>query len=123
MAQPPTAPFAAPPPSTPAPGKGEQELARGIRSYEDGEYKKAAKQLQNALDLGLDAKSDQAKAHKYLAFITCVSGREKSCRDEFGKALAADPQFDLDPAEAGHPLWGPVWRSVKTERAGKAKRN
>ncbi len=111
----------APPPRVLTPGKSEQELERGIRSYEEGEYKTAAKQVQAALDLGLDAKRDQAKAYKYLAFITCVSGREKVCRDEFHKALDADPKFELEPAEAGHPIWGPAFRSVKAERAAKAK--
>ena len=103
------------------PGKGEQALEKGVKAYEDGEYKSAAKQLQAALDVGLDAKRDQAKAHKYLAFINCRTGREKSCRDEFSKALDADPKFELEPAEAGHPIWGPVLRSVKAERAAKAK--
>lgn len=117
----PVAPPRAQAPRVPTPSKSEQELEGGIRSYEEGEYKAAARQLRAALDLGLDAKRDQAKAHKYLAFITCVSGREKSCRDEFHKALDADPQFDLEPAEAGHPIWGPVLRSVRAERAAKAK--
>jgi hypothetical protein len=103
------------------PSKGEQELDKGIRSYEDGEYKTSAKQLQAAIDFGLDAARDRARAHKYLAFIACVSGRKKTCRDEFNKALDADPKFDLEPAEAGHPIWGPVWRSVKTARAVKPK--
>ncbi len=98
-----------------------QELGKGIKSYENGEYKIAAKQLQVALDLGLDAKRDQAKAHKYLAFIVCVSGREKTCREEFQKALDADPKFELEPAEAGHPIWGPALRSVKAERAAGTK--
>jgi hypothetical protein len=117
----PVAPPKPQPPQTLTPSKGEQALEMGVKSYEDGEYKTAAKQLQTALDLGLEAKRDQAKAHKYLAFINCVSGREKSCRDEFHKALDADPKFDLEPAEAGHPVWGPVLRSVKAERAAKAK--
>jgi Tfp pilus assembly protein PilF len=118
-AQQPAAPSSAPSPRVPS--KGAQDLDKGIRSYEDGEYKTSAKQLQAALDLGLDAPRDQAKAHKYLAFIACVSGRKKSCRDEFSKALDADPKFDLEPAEAGHPIWGPVWRSVKTTQGAKAK--
>jgi Flp pilus assembly protein TadD len=96
---------------------GEQELEKGIKSYEDGQYKVATKEMQSALDLGLAARSDQAKAHRYLAFINCVSGRPNGCRDEFRKAFAADPNFDLTPAEAG---WGPVFRSVKTA-AAKAK--
>ena len=118
--EPVTAPKA-PPPRALTPSKSEQELERGIRSYEEGEYKTSARQLQAALDLGLDAKRDQAKAYKYLAFMTCVSGREKACRDLFHKALDADPKFELEPAEAGHPIWGPVLRSVKAERAAKAK--
>ncbi len=104
-----------------AANKGGPELARGIKSYEDGAYKNAAKELQSALDLGLRAKEDQAKAHKYLAFMTCVSGREKLCRDEFRKALAADSTFDLGPAEIGHPIWGAVFRGVKADAPGPSK--
>lgn len=98
----------------------EQALAKGIKSYEDGQYREATKQMQTALGLGLTARGDQAKAHKYLAFINCVSGRPNGCRDEFRKAFVADPSFDLTPAEAGHPTWGPAFRSVKAAVA-KAK--
>ena len=55
-------------------------------------------------------------AHKHLAFINCVSGRTSACREEFRKALAIEPGLDLPPAEAGHPTWGPVFRSVKAGR-------
>jgi Tfp pilus assembly protein PilF len=105
-----------------APGKGEQELSAGIRSYEDGNYKLASSQLRSALDAGLTFRSDEVRAYKYLAFIDCAAGREKSCREAFKKALALDPEFELSPAEAGHPLWGPVFRSVKGEVAGKTPR-
>ncbi len=101
--------------------KGGVELERGIKSYEEGAYKNAARQLQSALDLGLRAKADQAKAHKYLAFMTCVSGREKSCREEFRKALDADPTFDLGPAEIGHPIWGAIFRSVKADAVSNSR--
>jgi Tfp pilus assembly protein PilF len=114
------APPSPPPPRISTSSKGEPDLDKGIRSYEDGEYKTSAKQLQAALDLGLDAKREQAKAHKYLAFIACTSGRKTSCRSEFNKALDADPKLDLEPAEAGHPIWGPVWRNVKAARATKS---
>jgi Tfp pilus assembly protein PilF len=98
---------------------GEHEFQKGIKSYEEGAYKSAAKQFQVALDLGLDARGDQAKAHKYLAFITCASGREKACREEFRKALDADPTFELEPAESGHPIWAPIFRRVKADAASK----
>ena len=113
---PPTPP--APPP--PPPVTAQSELAAGIKSYEEGDYKAAEKQLQSALDMGLSIPLDEARAHKYLAFMVCVNGREKICRDEFRKALEADPSFALAPAEAGHPVWSQVVRSVKAEMA-KAK--
>ncbi len=97
--------------------RAEQDFERGVKSYEDGDYKSAARQLQSALSLGLPAFHDQATAHKYLAFIACASGRQRPCRDEFRKAFEADGNFDLTPAEAGHPVWGPVFRSVKAEMA------
>lgn len=106
-------------PAAPVLGKAQQELAAGIASYENGQHKTAAKQLQTALDAGLDSKAEQAQAHKYLAFIHCVSRREKQCRDEFRRALDADPDFALTPAEAGHPTWGPVFRKLKTAPAAK----
>lgn len=99
-----------------SPRKAEQELSTGIKNYEEGNYKTAAKNLQNALESGLTFDKDTVQAHKYLAFIHCLSNREKQCRDEFRKALEKDNKFDLEPAEAGHPIWGPVFRSVKAER-------
>lgn len=99
------------------PSEGEQKLSAGIKSYEEGKYKDSAKLLQEALTKGLPDKADQVKAHKYLAFIYCVSGRNKECTNEFKKALELDPNFELQAAEAGHPLWGPVYRSVKGAKA------
>ena len=94
---------------------GAPALAAGIRKYDNGEYAAAAKDLQTALDLGL-WDSDRVRAHKYLAFINCASGHTDRCRHEFRLALDIDPQMQLAPAEAGHPIWGPVFRSVKTGR-------
>lgn len=100
----------------PAPlDKAQQELASGIASYENSNYKLAARQLQKALALGLKVRDDQAKAHKYQAFMHCVGGRKRQCREEFRKAIDADPTFDLIPAEAGHPTWGPVFRELKVK--------
>lgn len=102
-----------------APRKAEQQLSAGIRAYEDGNYKNAQAQLQGALDAGLMLNSDKVVAHKYLAFIHCAHGRTAQCRDEFRAALELDPRFELEASEAGHPAWGPVFRSVKAEMAKK----
>ena len=104
-------------PAEPVVGLAEQELVKGIKSYEDGDYKSAARQLQAALNFGLSGRAEPLQAHKYLAFINCVSSRIPACRDEFRKALAIDPQFELEPAEAGHPIWGPAFRAARAEAA------
>ncbi len=98
------------------PSKGSTALATGLHQYDEGQYADAARNIQAALDLGLTDR-EQAKAHKYLAFIDCASARERACREEFRKALSADPGLELTPAEAGHPVWGPIFASL---RAGPA---
>lgn len=101
--------------------RAEIDLRRGIQSYEDAEYQVAVRNLRSALDRGLKAPGDKAKAHKYLAFVACTSGRMKSCHVEFRNALQADPKFELAPAEAGHPIWGPVFRNAKLAVNGRAR--
>jgi Tfp pilus assembly protein PilF len=94
---------------------GEQSLAGGIKHYENGNYGEASRLLHSSLEEGLSS-PDQVRAHKYLAFIHCVSGREARCREAFRATLEIDPAFDLAANEAGHPIWGPVFRSVKAGR-------
>ena len=95
--------------------RAQEQLARGIAQYQAGEYDNAVRSLMASLDHGLLSKSDQARARKLLAFSHCVSGREAQCRDEFRKAFEIFPEFALTPAEDGHPIWGPVYRNVRTQ--------
>ena len=95
--------------------KGEPLLRSGIKQYEDGKLTAAAKDFEAALNAGLND-SDQVTAHKYLAFIHCVGRRERQCRGHFRSALDINPNFELERAESGHPMWGPVFRSVKSGR-------
>ena len=71
--------------------------------------------LRAALASGLTT-SEQVEAHRYLAFIECSANRRTQCRNEFSKALAIDPTLELKPAEAGHPVWGPIFRSLKQQK-------
>jgi len=91
----------------------EAQLKTGIAYYESGNYGQAQRALQGSLNSGLASRTDQARAYKYLAFIYCVTERIPQCRQEFSNAIAADPKFTLSAAEAGHPTWGPVFRSVR----------
>ena len=87
----------------------------GIKCYEEGKYNYAEKNLKAALKLDLLDTTDQVAANKYLAFIYSVSNRKTLGRKAFEKAFELDPNFTLSPAEAGHPLWGPIYRSVKAK--------
>ena len=95
--------------------RAKDQLAQGVKQYDSGDYDNAAKNLQGSLDHGLLSKQEQSTARKYLAFIYCAGNREQACRDEFRKAFEINPEFALTPAEDGHPIWGPVYRSVRNQ--------
>ena len=95
------------------PSTAEQRLSSGVKSYEDGDYKSSLEALRDAEKMGLSHKDDLISAHKYSAFIYCITEQKNKCRHEFEDVLELDPNFDLLPAEAGHPAWGPVFRAVK----------
>lgn len=90
----------------------ERALFAGMRAYDDAQYAEAEQTLRRALDTGLASARDRATAHKLLAFIYCTSERISACEQAFRAARQADPAFALSKSEAGHPLWGPVYRRV-----------
>ncbi|MEO8166135.1 MAG: TssQ family T6SS-associated lipoprotein [Betaproteobacteria bacterium] len=94
---------------------GNKYLEDGVQNYEEGNYRIAKRRLQFALEEGLN-RPDRVKAHKYLAFIACVSSQQLTCREEFAIALELDPAFELNLAESGHPIWGPIFKSVKAKQ-------
>ena len=65
---------------TPIPSPAEQILQIGLKQYDQGQYKRAASTLQQAIDSGLAPRS-QVIAHKHLAFIYCISNRISLCRN------------------------------------------
>jgi Tfp pilus assembly protein PilF len=91
----------------------ERALVEGIRAYDDGQYPQAEAALRKSLAAGLASPRDRASAHKLLAFIFCTSERPAECEAAFRAARAADPAFALNRSEAGHPLWGAVYRKVQ----------
>jgi Tfp pilus assembly protein PilF len=97
------------------PTPAQKTLSAGLRQYEEGQYNDSLKSLHSAIQQGLDER-DRVTAYKHIAFIHCASNRVPQCRDEFRKALAVDPAMNLEPEEAGHPVWGPIFRSVKAGR-------
>lgn len=95
--------------------RAQENLALGMRQYQQGAFDEARRSFSASLDHGLLPKGEQSTARKHLAFIYCMQGRQPDCRDEFRKAIEIDPAFDLSPAESGHPIWGPVYAGVSEE--------
>src|SRR5690606_23426566 len=85
-----------------------RRLAEGIERYEAGDYVGAIRTL-NAAEIAHASPAMRTQAEKYLAFSYCLTERRTLCREAFDRALAIDSKFRLQPAEAGHPLWGPVY--------------
>jgi len=87
----------------------ERALMGALRAYDDADYPAVERQANEAMKLGLRSNRDVATAHKLRAFVYCTSNRLAACEAEFRAARAADPSFALTHAEAGHPVWGPVY--------------
>lgn len=99
-------------------------LGDGLKKYDSGNYEEAMSNFLLALDTGQLPVNEQLNARKHMAFVHCLSGREANCKEEFEKVITLDAKFELSPAEAGHPIWGPIYRVTRTEaelrRSGRA---
>lgn len=91
----------------------EQKLEIAVKEYEEGNYVTAMNALEAVLATKSASRAQKVRANKYMAFISCISSREKSCREYFKNILEINPEFNLSAAEAGHPIWGPVFKNVK----------
>jgi tetratricopeptide (TPR) repeat protein len=96
-------------------GKAEQILADGMVKYDAGDYEAALKLYEAALKEGLKEKRDQVRAMKYSSFCLCLKDRYRDCRASFMKIYEVEPNFDLTPAEAGHPSWTRTFASAKAQ--------
>jgi tetratricopeptide (TPR) repeat protein len=89
--------------------------AQGLAEYQEGRFETALAKLQAATDSDRLKPQQAADARKHMAFIYCITNREPECRNQFQAALGINSDFDLSQGEIGHPLWGPVWKSIKGE--------
>ena len=91
----------------------ERALMGAMRAYDEADYPTVERQADMALKTGLKSPRDRATAHKLRAFVYCTSDRVPACEAEFRAARAVDPAFELTKAEAGHPVWGPVYQRTR----------
>lgn len=90
----------------------ERTFTEGLELYEKGDYPAAIRKLQSP-EMAAAWPELRSRVLKYLAFSYCVSGDSNACHKAFYDAMQIDPKFDLQPAEQGHPMWGPVFKKAK----------
>lgn len=100
--------------------QAQRKLAEGIALYEQGKYATAIHALHSP-EIGKADTATRVQAQKYLAFSYCVTQRRKLCRRAFDELLRIDEDYELEPAESGHPLWGPVF--VQARKAAERRSN
>ncbi len=93
--------------------KPELLLTEGTELYDKGDYKGAIRKLQLASESADDTTSTKQDSLRLLAFSYCVTGQRALCKTQFSNLLKITPDFQLSRAEAGHPLWGPVFKEAK----------
>ncbi|GAB4117217.1 MAG: TssQ family T6SS-associated lipoprotein [Sideroxydans sp.] len=94
-------------------------LTKGISEYEQGNYVNAQIAFEGVLGNQYATRYERMLANKYMAFMHCISGEQKLCLEHFIEVLTLNPDFELTDAEAGHPLWGPVFKNAKASTLGK----
>jgi tetratricopeptide (TPR) repeat protein len=101
--------------SAPPQRKAEQMLLDGMVKYDVGDYPAALKLLEGATREGLKEKPDRVRALKLEAFCLCLMERYRDCRATFIRIYDFEPDFDLTPAEAGHPSWTKTFAGAKAQ--------
>lgn len=98
----------------------ERRFIEGLNRYNDGNYP-AAIRLFREQAFKRSWPELQIRSMKYLAFSYCVTKATVQCQATFAEILKLDPGFELTEAEAGHPIWGPVFTQAKASVTGPRK--
>ncbi|HYC41412.1 MAG TPA: TssQ family T6SS-associated lipoprotein [Noviherbaspirillum sp.] len=93
--------------------EAQSQYQQGLSNYRESKFDAALGNFTAAVASRSLKPAEANIARKHVAFIHCAAGREMPCREQFQAILQSDPGFELALAEAGHPQWGPIWRSVK----------
>ncbi|AOB33390.1 hypothetical protein AKI39_03940 [Bordetella sp. H567] len=55
----------------------------------------------------------RVEALKLQAYSYCLTQYTQLCEDGFVRILRIEPSFQLPSNEAGHPMWGPVFKHAR----------
>ncbi|HVL56890.1 MAG TPA: TssQ family T6SS-associated lipoprotein [Burkholderiaceae bacterium] len=105
-------------PSAAEPGR--QQLAEAVALYDAGDFHGTIRKLETSREIWTAPVPVRTAAYKQLAFAQCAVGRRTLCRRAFDNLLVLDPKFELSALEAGHPIWGPVFRQAQRDSPARA---
>jgi hypothetical protein len=108
-----TPPTATTPGSKPAHTAAPSSLQQVRDAFNAGLYDDVIRIVATSDELSTGPVPAFVEALKLQAFSYCVSNHRRECQSTFSRILSIDPSFDLAPAERGHPMWGPAFRSAK----------
>ncbi|WZB67127.1 TssQ family T6SS-associated lipoprotein [Achromobacter xylosoxidans] len=94
-----------------------EQLQQVRDQYSAGHYGEVIRGVARSDELAASSKAVRIEAYKLQAFSYCVSRYAQLCEDSFSRILQIDPNFELAPNEAGHPVWGPVFQRAKSQAA------
>ncbi|OZI68343.1 TssQ family T6SS-associated lipoprotein [Bordetella genomosp. 1] len=100
-------------PEAPATTEAVAAVEQARESYAAGRYGEVIRLVATSDDIALAPRALRVEAFKLQAFSYCVSNYRQLCEDAFVRILALQPDFALAPNEAGHPNWGPVFRTAQ----------
>jgi hypothetical protein len=91
----------------------QRTFAEGLNLYDNGEYLAAIKKFQSS-EMSKAWPELRVRTLKYLAFSYCVTDQLQACQQAFYDAIQINPQFQLQPSERDHPIWGPIFQKAES---------
>ena len=92
-------------------------LADGLREVRRRRVRRARRSSSRPRSRkGFKDKADQVQRDEVpRVHATACENKYHDCRAEFIKIYDVDPDFDLTPAEAGHPSWTKTFAAAKVQ--------
>lgn len=91
----------------------DNELAEGLRLYEELEYNKAEPILDGVLQDSANSDSDRSQAALHLGIIQLALGKEETARQSFHSALSLDRDRPLPPGTS--PKIVDIYNAIRAE--------
>lgn len=90
------------------------------QQYLAGDYGGVIRTVATSDTLAKGPDDTRVEALKLQAYSYCLTQYTQLCEDGFVRILRIEPSFQLPPTEAGHPMWGPVFKRAQEIVRGSA---